>query len=445
METPICDFVRRYAEEKTARFHIPGHKGKPLLGMEPLDITEIDGADCLSFASGIIAESEANASALFGCDTFYSAEGSSLCLRAMLSLALRETAEKGKRPKVAAARNLHKVFLDAAVLLDFDILFFHPKEEDSYHTCTVTPEEVRSLLDSDDPPCAVYLTAPDYLGHIPDIGGIAAVCHEKGVYLLVDGAHGGYLRFLPSSMHPIDLGADLCCSSAHKTLPVLTGGAYLHLSPRLPMHFRENAREALALFGSTSPSYLILQSLDLANRLLEDYPARLAALLARVNPLKERLTAHGYLLCGEDPLRLTFDAGRFGYTGEELATLLRREKLVPEFADPDFTVLMISPENSEDELSRLEDTLLAIPKRQAVLHRAPRYHALRQLLSPREAYFSERETVPVPLCAGRILASPAVRCPPAIPIVACGEEIDGEAIKRMLYYGVSSCTVVKKT
>ena len=114
METPICNFVRKYAESEAIRLHMPGHKGKNILGLEALDITEIDGADSLYEANGIIRQSEENAGRLFGCPTFYSTEGSSQCIRAMLYLAMLHAKEQGKRPVIAAGRNAHKTFLTGA-------------------------------------------------------------------------------------------------------------------------------------------------------------------------------------------------------------------------------------------------------------------------------------------------------------------------------------------
>ena len=102
METPICDFVRRYAQSSALRLHMPGHKGVSLLGMEQMDITEICGADSLYEADGIIRQSEANASAIFGAKTFYSTEGSSQCIRAMLCLAVRYAGRMGRKPLIAA-------------------------------------------------------------------------------------------------------------------------------------------------------------------------------------------------------------------------------------------------------------------------------------------------------------------------------------------------------
>ena len=230
MKTPICNFVRNYSARNALRLHMPGHKGTGPLGFEDLDITEIDGADSLYEAAGIIRESEKNASSLYGCATFYSTEGSSQCIRAMLYLAMLRAQEQGKKPKIAAGRNAHKTFLSAAALLDLDVTWICPPEQTSYLSCKPTAEQIGELLSFDKEITAVYLTSPDYLGNLADVRGIAEVCRRHGVLLLVDNAHGAYLAFLNESLHPIALGADMCCDSAHKTLPALTGGAYLHLS-----------------------------------------------------------------------------------------------------------------------------------------------------------------------------------------------------------------------
>ena len=132
MDTPICDFVRAYGEKHALRLHIPGHKGKDFLGMEQLDITEISGADSLYEADGIIAKSEENASSLFGCRTVYSTEGSSQCIRAMLTLLLRYAKQQGRTPLIAAGRNAHKSFLTAAALLDIGVDWLYPAENPSY-------------------------------------------------------------------------------------------------------------------------------------------------------------------------------------------------------------------------------------------------------------------------------------------------------------------------
>ena len=271
MNTPICDFVKEYANGGKVRMHMPGHKGAALLGTEPMDITEIEGADVLYDPHGIIRESEENASRLFGtARTVYSTEGSSLAIRAMLYLAMQ--AKKGSgRTLVCATRNAHKAFVSAAALLDLDVCFMYSKKNESIVSCDIDADEVEEyILGCKSTPAAVYLTSPDYLGNRLDVKGIAEVCHRHGILLIVDNAHGAYLHFLENSEHPIDLGADICCDSAHKTLPVLTGGAYLHISKTAPRVLCERADSAMALFASTSPSYLILQSLDMANKYISD-------------------------------------------------------------------------------------------------------------------------------------------------------------------------------
>ena len=437
MNTPICDFVRSYRDSGTVRAHMPGHKGRGILGCEGLDITEISGADSLYEAAGIIAESEGNASEIFGCPTFYAAEGSSQCIRAMVYLAALDAKKKGRMPRIAAARNVHKTFLTAAALLDVEVAWLYGGS--SYLSCSITPEGLDAFL-TENPATAVYLTSPDYLGAVQDIGALGQVAHRHGALLLVDGAHGAYLKFLPRSSHPVDLGADLCCASAHKTLPVLTGGAYLHIADG---SLAAQAKNALALFGSTSPSYLILQSLDGINPyLVEEFPLKLREFTGRVEEMKQKLTEFGYTQCSAEPLKVTLATKTHGYTGMELAAILREKGIECEFADPDYLVLMPSPVMGEGELSTIEGALLAIPPRMPILSEPPRLIPGHQALSIRQAMLSPAETVPVEQCAGRILASPSVGCPPAVPIAVCGEVLSGETLEAFRYYGIEKITVV---
>ena len=446
MTTPIADFVRAYAASGAVRLHMPGHKGVPVLGCEPLDITEIAGADSLYEASGIIAESEANAAALFGAArTFYSTEGSSQCIRAMLALAVWK-APRGVRPVVLAARNAHKAFLYAAALLDFDVVWLWPEGESrSLCACGVSPETLeRALADFSIPPAAVYVTTPDYLGGQCDVAALAETAHRYGVPLLVDNAHGAYLRFLTPSRHPMDLGADLCCDSAHKTLPVLTGGAYLHVGGCAPASFRENGRRALALFGSTSPSYLILQSLDLCNRYLwSDYPRRLAENARRLEALRERLRGNGWAVAETDPLKLTIDCAASGWTGGALAQRLRQGGIMCEYWDGDDLVLMWTPENREDDGIRLldclgENTRTARPRLPLPVARGE------TVCSIREALTLPREIIPAAESLGRVCGTPTVACPPAIPIAVSGERIGQAAVELFARYGVEQVEVLRE-
>ena len=438
ISTPVCDFVRAYAASAPVRLHMPGHKGRGILGCESLDITEIRGADDLYHPEGILARSEENASRLFGCRTVYSAEGSSLAIRAMLYLAYTRSGCKGR---CLAGRNAHKSFLHTAVLLDFPISWLWAG--DSYLSCPVTAEIVEAaILAEQEKPFAVYLTSPDYLGNLAPVGEIANVCHRHGVPLLVDNAHGAYLKFLPRSLHPMDLGADLCCDSAHKTLPVLTGGAYLHISKCAPEAMAERAKAAMALFGSTSPSYLTMASLDLCNRYLaEGYPSRLEETVRRLSSLREALTARGWRVEDSDPLRLII-AAPDGLTGTALAGRLRQSGVECEYADRDFLVLMATPENAPADFDRL---LAALGENHApyapsaVLPLAKGERAC----SIREALFAAQETVPVEASLGRVCGAPTVACPPAIPIAVSGEVIGPEALALFRYYGVETVDVLK--
>jgi arginine/lysine/ornithine decarboxylase len=438
VDTPIRDFIRNYAECDPLRLHMPGHKGVGPLGVEALDITEIFGADSLYEAEGIIAQSEKNASGHFGCPTYYSAEGSSQCIRAMVHLAGLFARRQGKNLKIAAARNVHRTFLSAVALLDAQVAWLYPREAGSYLSCAITPSELDNFLEREKP-TAVYLTSPDYLGNMSDIGALAPVCRRHGALLLVDNAHGAYLRFLQPSRHPMDLGADLCCDSAHKTLPVLTGGAYLHAGAQFSP---AQVRSALALFGSTSPSYLILQSLDAANDYLTQYPKMLAAFIPRVQALKATLAADGWQLCGQEPLKITLLPKSRGYTGTDLAQILRHSGIEPEFSDPDHLVLMLTPQISADSLALLEQILLLIPRRESIADLPPAPGEGEPVLSIREAMLSPGEEVPVEESVGRILADPSVGCPPAVPIVVCGERIGKQILDRFLYYGIRRVCVV---
>ena len=444
INTPICDFVRNYNESKTTRMHMPGHKGSGILGIEALDITEISGADSLYEADGIIKESEENASALFGAHTFYSTEGSSQCIRAMLYLALLKAKSEKKHPTVWALRNAHKTFLSAVALLDIDVEWLYGNGKESYLSCTLCPAELeKAFKNADVLPVALYLTSPDYLGNVADIASIAEVCHRYGVLLLVDCAHGAYLKFLENSLYPTDLGADMCCSSAHKTLPVLTGGAYLHLNKNADASLVDAAKNSLALFGSTSPSYLILQSLDAVNAYLAgDCRENLAHTVAKLDELKKCLASHGYQLLGNEPLKITLATKSFGYTGVEIAAHLRENGIECEFADNDFVVLMPATDVETDKLAHIEMVATSLPQKEAISIAPPTPAKAKHAMRIREALLSPAKTVAIKDSIGRILASPSVSCPPAIPIVMCGERIDEAAVEAFRYYGVEKLRVV---
>jgi arginine decarboxylase len=442
MKTPIVSFLKSYQEKSPVRMHMPGHKGAGILGFEGMDLTEIYGADELFAAEGIIKESEQNASSLFGCPTYYSTQGSTLCIQTMCTILCQDAKSKGKKPKILAGRNAHRSFIHAAALLDFDIEWLYGNSD--YLSCKIHAEDLeKAIIES--LPTAVYLTNPDYLGNLLDIQSLASVCKKHNVLLAIDNAHGAYLRFLEPSLHPIDLGADLCCDSAHKTLPVLTGGAYLHLSDSLNQVWKNDAKHFMEYFSSTSPSYLIMASLDAANEVLDTtFRNSLFECIQRVDGLKNTLVQHGYSILSGEPMKITISTKEFGYTGNEIANLLMECDIYPEFYDSDYIVLMPSPYNTKDDLKRLETCLCGIERKPILINKPPKLEQSKKAMNVRQALFSSSITLDVSKSLGQVCSSVTVSCPPAILPVIPGEVISESSIEVMKYYGIETVRVVKE-
>lgn len=442
MKTPIVSFLKSYQEKSPVRMHMPGHKGAGILGFEGMDLTEIYGADELFAAEGIIKESEQNASSLFGCPTYYSTQGSTLCIQTICTILCQDAKSKGKKPKILAGRNAHRSFIHAAALLDFDIAWLYGNSD--YLSCTISTETLeKEILENN--PTAIYLTNPDYLGNLLDIKSLASICKKHDVLLAIDNAHGAYLRFLEPSLHPIDLGADLCCDSAHKTLPVLTGGAYLHLSDSLNQVWKNDVKHFMEYFSSTSPSYLIMASLDATNEVLDTtFKKSLSECIQRVDVLKNALIQHGYTILSGEPMKITISTKEFGYTGNEIANLLMECDIYPEFYDSDYIVLMPSPYNTKDDLKRLETCLCKIERKSVVFNSFPKLERARKVMNVRQALFAQSKMIEVSKSLGQVCSSVSVSCPPAILPVIPGEVISESSIEVMKYYGIETVRVVKE-
>ena len=444
MDTPIKDFVEKYAQSKTVRLHMPGHKGARD-SFSRFDITEIEGADVLYNSRGIIRKSEENASLLFGsARTVYSAEGSSLCIRAMLMLTVIKACSDGRKPTVLVGRNAHRTFLSAAILLGIKPVWLYGSDYSDIMSCRISARDCeRAIEECKELPCAVYITSPDYLGNMSDIAGIAEVCRRHGILFLVDNAHGAYLHFTESPAHPLDLGTDICCDSAHKTLPVLTGGAYLHLSRNVPKWLIARAEDAMAFFASTSPSYLILSSLDSANAYIAHrYRERLAECIHRVKRLGEVLLERGYTLVGDEGLKITLRTKKFGYRGYEIADILRSDGIECEYSDPDYTVMMFTPENTRSDFKRVSCTLNGIYRRYEIFEEPPRLdRAPVYVTDARSALMSGSTVIDTEKACGRVLASLTAGCPPAVPPAVCGELLTERTVEIYKYYGIKKCFV----
>ncbi len=483
-QTPIKDFIDKYVSENGTRLHMPGHKGS--FGYAR-DLTEVADADSLYEAEGIILESENKTSESFGSyHTFYGTEGSSQMIKAMCYLAIK--CAGGDNPVFVATRNAHKSFINAAMLLGFDIEWVMP--EGKYNLCSsdITPEILEKTLkklqgqQTAKNVTAVYVTSPDYLGNILDIEGLASVAHKFGTILICDNAHGAYFNFVPQlCKHPISLGADMCCDSAHKTLPVLTGGAYLHISKTAPEMLRQNydeIRSALLLFGSTSPSYLILESLDMASeRVSTDAYMKCSDAVADA---KKQLLDTGITLTGIEPLKITFsfdsnesngtflfDSNTENYeiNGKTFGEFLRQNNFECEYIDRDFVVTMWSPfMDYEADLNRLVGTTQSFMDKYHLPGSSPKASSGSssgasdcnmgslpdKVYMPGDKVYKPGDTLYMPhhiektgpQILGKIAADTTISCPPAISPIVAGERIDENILRILQYYGITEIEIL---
>ncbi len=437
MNTPICDFLEEYAEKNTLRMHMPGHKGIYNTGfisqsVFKYDITEIKNADSLFEADGIIMESEKIASELFKTKkTLFSVQGSTLAIQTMLGLM------KSENRKVIASRNSHRAFLNACALLDLETEWIYPEYKFGIVSGKIKTEDIENALERNSgQPLCVYITSPDYLGGIADIKSISEICRKYDAPLLVDNAHGACTSFFEKSMHPIHLGADMCCDSAHKTLPALTGTAYLHIANE---KYCENAKLMMSVFASTSPSYILLSSLDWCNSYIKNNIKKdLQRVIFEIKNLKASLS-YKYDFADGEPLHISIT----GIDGNNMAERLREYNIECEYADFNCIVLLCSPVNSHEDFEKLKNALSEINPIRKFYNEKIVFPEPERAMSLRKAFFSPSELIDVEQAEGRICSSLNVPCPPAIPINVSGEIISAECIEIYRKYNIRKVNVVK--
>lgn len=432
MTTPIYNFLIKNISSNCSRMYMPGHKGNHpydvLKHISAYDITEITGADELYEAEGIIDQSEKNTAVLYETKhTSFSAGGSTLCIQAMLKLVLNEG------DTVIAGRNVHTSFVNTCALLNINPYFVLPEFNDSFFVSgEISCEKIeKAILDCPNAK-AVYITSPDYLGCISDVKAISDVCHRHNKLLIVDNAHGAHLKFLQRDIHPITLGADFCCDSAHKTFPVLTGGAYLHVNKNSNIT-KEEVKTAMSLFGSTSPSYLIMMSLDLNNKYLsEKAKTDFKDFEGKITQIYSLMSEKGFrkLSRKTDVTKLTFDAYSASMTGKELKEHFNNFDIEPEYTALRHVVLMLSPFNSNMDFMRLTDAIKAIEKKPTtdlVIEENVKINALpKRVVSVRKAMLGKTKSINIDCSEGEIAGQIKIKCPPGVPIVIPGEIIDKE-------------------
>ncbi len=443
MDTPLYCALNDIIAKDTSRFHMPGHKGVDTSGIFGkvlrYDITEITGADSLYAASEAILRCEERIAAYYGAKrSLISCQGSTLCIQTMLALV------RGRGRRLVIARNAHVAAANAMALLDFIPYWVYPQTDGiTGVTAAVAPDEVEAALRSAEDVAAVYITSPNYYGVLSDIKAIAEVCRRYQVPLLVDNAHGAHLP-AAGYPHPITQGAAMCCDSAHKTLPVITGGAYLHIADD---EYIASAKEAMAVFGSTSPSYLIMLSIDTCLAYLEkEASAAFQTLHRRIEEIEQAAMQKGFTAVPgiRDGTRLSLCACQLGYTGAQLAEHLAAYAIEPEYVGENTVVLLPSPLNSERDFMRLRQAVEAITPKEYRPRSIPAQHNAAARLAPREAFMAVKQTVPVHASLGRVAAANKSSCPPGVPVVMCGEEITQAVQQQLIFYGYESVTVVSE-
>lgn len=430
--TPLYDAIRAYAAQKPTRFHMPGHKGNflpvpELQSIAPLDVTEVEptgdlfsGGEPFDTAQKLWAER-------FGMDNcLFLTGGSTLGLHAALALFCRPG------DQVLIDRGCHRAVYNALALLDLEPVYLpRPWRAGEGIAGPISPTDVENLLDSHPNVKTVCITSPTYSGVLSDVKELSHIIHARGGNLIVDGAHGAHLPFLGVDAFS---GCDALICSAHKTLPALGQSALLFTNGVDP----RRVRQMTSVFGSSSPSYPMMISLDCARDYLdgkgtEEYrrvARRTAALRAAFPSLQE-----GELRL--DPTRLTL----ISPDGNALAQALEGENIWPEMADSGHVVLILTAQDSEDDLHRLEEALqrhrdlLGTPP---ILPPPPMPKPVHSL---REALFAPVERLPLENCLGRIAAGQLAPYPPGVPVVAPGEVIGEKELAYLREIGYNNSDV----
>lgn len=446
MSESLYEKLLEYNKLNRISFHTPGHKRKKLLVDEDLyslDLTELPSTDSLYDAKDIILDAERKMSSLFNTKrTCYSTGGCTLCIQSMIL-----SATKIKK-KIILGRTIHKSAINTIALLGLDPYFVMPRNDSGKHLPgRIHPDDIAEALEKNNDAGAVYITSPDYFGVMSDIKEISKECKKRGVPLIVDNAHGSHLKFLREDVHPISLGATMSADSIHKTLPVLTSGALLQIGDE---NYCDDIKSIMSVFGSTSPSYPVMASIDLCREWLENKGKKeYRTLQSAVEELKKKFLDLGIQMpigmC--DPIRLSLCTESVGINGLIAADFLREQGIEPEYANDCYVVFIITPMNSESELNILYNVILKLlssnDRNFKVQKNISRLNFLPEsCISPRDALFSQKRTVNVISALNQICAETVSPCPPGIPIVMPGERITLDVIELLSLHGISKIRVV---
>ena len=442
-KSSLYNSLLEYKNLDRSSFHTPGHKGSFFSSYDllSLDFTELPLTDSLYESSGIIKTAENAVSRLYGSKlTCFSSGGNTLCIQAMIRL----VANSGE--KILCDRLVHRSVVSAMALLNIQPIWIKRKiSSESGLAESIDILDLKEKLKQNPDAKGLYLTSPSYHGILQDISLISKICKEYDIPVLVDNAHGSHLKFL--GLHPLDLGASLTADSAHKTLPVLTAGAWLHINDE---KFISRAKSAMSLFGSTSPSYPIMASLDMSRQWLEKHgKSEFEKLKIKVDKIKKLASEKGIYIFSDnvlcDPVRITLGVHNIGYTGFEYREELYKFKIEPELCDENYVVLIATPFNSERDWTRLESAISSIkPKNSKKLNILNSEMTLpKSVISISEAIMSRGTRISIDKCKNRIAADIVCPCPPGVPIVMPGEIIGDTEQKSLINYGISEIDVIE--
>lgn len=416
MPTPLYDALRAYAGREPVRFHMPGHKGKslPLAELKwlaPIDVTELPGTGNLYEPGEPFDSAQALWAERFGFDQCqFLTGGSTQGVHTGLALCCKP----GDR--VLMDRGCHRSAFNALALLDLEPVWIErPWLERENLTGPISPETVGKLLEQHPDIKTVCITSPTYAGVLSDVGAISRIVHAHGGRLFVDGAHGAHLPFL--GLTPFE-GADAVVVSAHKTLPAMGQTALLFASGFEP----DRVRQMASVYGSSSPSYPMMASMDAARDWMEQWGIEKYGHTARqVAELREKFPSLGRASgLSLDPTRLVLKAK----DGHGFAHNLEQRGIFPEMADGGHVVLICTCHDDDVTFRWLEKALDGLRPRMGDCPPLPAPPLPAAALSPRQALFAPSEHIPLKQAAGRVSACQIAPYPPGVPVVAPGETIE---------------------
>jgi len=455
-EVPIINALKDYSRKKPFRFHVPGHGGGRAMYPEMLqenlpgwDVTELDGLDDLHSPSGVIKLAQEKAAGLYGArHTFFLVNGTTAGMQALIAATCC-----GPDSAIVLPRNAHRSVLGGLVLSGARPVFIEPQVMPWFEFAAgFTAAALEQVLCAVPETAAVLAVHPCYYGVVGNLAEIAKTCRRYNIPLLVDEAHGAHLRFSPYfPPDALEQGADAAVQSVHKTGGALTQASWLHLAEGDRVN-REKVAGALRLFQTSSPSYLLMASLDAARRQLALYgretleEMRDIALEAAVK-IK---TVPGLTVLGPehlnypgavdyDPTRMVISLRELGISGYEASRLLAREyDIYVEMADA-YNIVVVLPlgvtreEAGElvhalaDISSKVPGTAINVDKPLLAVPRLPK-----QILTPRQAWLSRRRQIRLTDSAGLVSAELVAVQPPGIAAIYPGEEITPEIIAYLL-------------